>query len=105
MGDLQSQGCMSSCATKLRSKAARQRLRMRARGRRKKGIPMKAAEDVRSAAPGLIRSTEPDCIRGRSRNACAQFIDANGDRAGSGWQSGLSENSGIGQGDTGTRHA
>lgn len=66
---------------------------------------MEAAEDVRSAVPGLVRSTEPDCIRGRSRHKCAQFIDANGDRVGAGQQSGLSENSGIGQGDTESRHA
>jgi hypothetical protein len=35
----------------------------------------------------------------------AQLIRANGDHVGSGQQSGLSENSGIDQGDTGTRHA
>lgn len=66
---------------------------------------MEAAEDARSAAPGLVLWTESDCIRSRRRHTCAQFIDANGDRAGSGWQSGLSENSGIGQDDIRTRHA
>lgn len=66
---------------------------------------MEAAEDARSVAPGLVLWTELDCIRSRRHHTCAQFIDANGDRAGSGQRSGLSENSGIGHGDTGTRHA